>query len=531
MSRRALVPLVCLLLTIVPTAAQLRVAPPAERPDMAAFELLLRKLSSSGTFMQTDAHPDDEDNGLLAMLGDGQGMRTTLVTLTRGDGGQNEIGPELGASLGVLRTEELLAVHRFDGAEQYFTRAVDFGYSFSVEESIDKWGHDAILGDLVRHIRTIRPDVVAGFLCGGTGGGLHHQASAVLTREAFRAAADPTRYPDQIADGLRPWQAVRYFCTDETSFAPQPPPKSADQVTPDLSALDHALGRTYAELGLEARSMHKCQGTSQLLLLPGQSQSRTYKLQDKVDSLTGLPSGAAPPAGPVDAGGQLFGFDTSLVGLARFTGARDVPALKTALKAIQQTVIDARAAALRGPSAAMTPLVAGLRATRALRSGLSRMLAGLTPLADAASCAGGDAQCPDAATAGYEIDFRLARKERQFQDALAIAAGLRVDALADDAVVTRGQTVTVSTHAAGDAELRGVTLEGFDGVMGACGGPLTTAVACKAAVKIPADTHLSTPVLDRADGCGAVRFRARRPLRSAVPSLAVSRTLRPDDRR
>src|SRR5689334_25349521 len=129
-------------------AAQLRVSPPGERPDAVAFELQLRKLASTGTFMQTDAHPDDEDNGLLAMLGRGQGMRATLVTLTRGDGGQNEIGPELGQSLGVLRTEELLGVHRFDGAEQYFTRALDFGYSFSVEESIQKWGHDEILGDL-----------------------------------------------------------------------------------------------------------------------------------------------------------------------------------------------------------------------------------------------------------------------------------------------------------------------------------------------------------------------------------------------
>src|SRR5215217_6223106 len=201
---------VCLVsVLIAPGAAQLRVAPPGERADAAALGLMLRKLASTGTFMQTDAHPDDEDNGLLAMLGHGQGMRTTLVTLTRGDGGQNEIGPELGQSLGVLRTEELLAVHRFDGAEQYFTRALDFGFSFSVEESIEKWGHDEIVGDLVRHIRTIRPDVIAGFLCGGQAGGLHHQASAQLTRDAFRAAADPAKYPEQIKEGLRPWQAVR----------------------------------------------------------------------------------------------------------------------------------------------------------------------------------------------------------------------------------------------------------------------------------------------------------------------------------
>src|SRR3954463_1089244 len=214
MMLRQISALAALALVVTPPAAtQLRVAPVAERPDEQSLDLLLRRLSNTGTFMQTDAHPDDEDNGLLAMLGYGQGMRTTLVTLTRGDGGQNEIGPELGESLGVLRTEELLAVHRFDGAEQYFTRALDFGFSFSIEESIEKWGHDEIVGDLVRHIRTIRPDVIAGFLCGGQSGGLHHQASAKLSLEAFRAAGDPSKYPEQIAAGLRPWQAVRYFCT------------------------------------------------------------------------------------------------------------------------------------------------------------------------------------------------------------------------------------------------------------------------------------------------------------------------------
>src|SRR6476661_7679974 len=118
----------------VSVSGQLRPQPIGEHPDDVSLQLMLRKLASIGTFMETTAHPDDEDNALLAMLGFGQGMRTVLVSATRGDGGQNEIGPELFQSLGVLRTEELLAVHRFDGAEQFFTRAVDFGFSFSVEE-------------------------------------------------------------------------------------------------------------------------------------------------------------------------------------------------------------------------------------------------------------------------------------------------------------------------------------------------------------------------------------------------------------
>src|SRR3954469_1597480 len=254
---RVLLSAISLLLVTTSVPAQLRVRPVGELPNDVALRLQLRKLASTGTFMETTAHPDDEDNALLAMMSHGRGMRATLVSATRGDGGQNEIGPELFQALGVLRTEELLAVHRFDGAEQYFTRAVDFGFSFSIEESIDKWGHDEIVGDYVRHIRTIRPDVVVGFLCGGGGGGQHHQASARLTVEAFRAAADPSRYPEQIRDGLRPWQARRVFCT-EGFVAPNQPAAapSRDLLRTNPSEFDPVLGRTYSALGLEARSMH-----------------------------------------------------------------------------------------------------------------------------------------------------------------------------------------------------------------------------------------------------------------------------------
>ena len=453
------------LLTLVTPAAQLRVAPVAERADRVTLELMLRKLGSTGTFMQTDAHPDDEDNALLAMLGHGRGLRATLVTATRGDGGQNEIGPETGQALGVLRTEELLAVHRFDGAEQYFTRAIDFGFSYSVEESIEKWGHDEIVGDLVRHIRAIRPDVVAGFLCGGQGGGLHHQASAKLTAEAFRAAADPARYPEQLKDGLRPWQASRLFCTDEGSFAPQPPPRTPDLLTPDISALDPALGRTYAELGLEARSMHKCQGTSQLLLLPGQSQRRTYRLTDSTIDRAGI--------APAD----LFaGIDVSINGLARFSKA---PA---ALAPVLAQLADDVAAAARGlsaegPAGAVSPLVAGLKDVRDARRRLPALV-------------------DDAAR--YEIDRRLARKEREFQDALLVASAIRVDALADDGVVTAGQSVRVSLYAVANggtsAQLRDIRLSGFDNPPApSCSGALAAVVTCNVPAKIPLDAGLSTP--------------------------------------
>src|SRR5205814_1072611 len=130
-------------LSIIPTA-QMRVVPLDEEQGHVALGLALRHLSNVGIFMHTTAHPDDENNGLLVMLNRGQGHRTALATATRGNGGQNEIGPELFEPLGVLRTEELAALHRFDGAEQYFTRAVDFGYTIDINETLEQWGRDEI---------------------------------------------------------------------------------------------------------------------------------------------------------------------------------------------------------------------------------------------------------------------------------------------------------------------------------------------------------------------------------------------------
>ena len=156
---RRRLPVLALVAVLAGTAAlpaQLRLRPITDQTGDTALELTLRKLRTTGTLMMTTAHPDDENNGLLALMAHGLGLRTVLVTATRGDGGQNEIGPEIFDGLAVLRTEELLAAHRFDGAEQYFTRAVDFGYSFSIDETYAKWGKDAIIEDYVRHIRTIR---------------------------------------------------------------------------------------------------------------------------------------------------------------------------------------------------------------------------------------------------------------------------------------------------------------------------------------------------------------------------------------
>src|SRR5436190_4878277 len=267
-----------LALTVITPSAQMRVAPLDMPQGHVALGLALRHLANVGIVMEATAHPDDEDNGLLVMLNRGQGFRTALVTATRGNGGQNEIGPEIFEGLGVLRTEELAALHRFDGAEQYFTRAVDFGFSFSIDEKFQKWGRDAITADYVRMIRTIRPDVIFGMSPAGNNGGQHHNASAVISHDAWKLAADPTKYPEQMRDGLRPWQAKKYYWTQ--GFGPpnaNAPAEEGKLCRINSSVYDELLGRTYSGIGTEARSMHKCQGMAQVLALPG-PVTRTYRL-------------------------------------------------------------------------------------------------------------------------------------------------------------------------------------------------------------------------------------------------------------
>ena len=432
MRRLIFLPLL-LCIAALPTHAQYQLQPIAAMRGEPALELALRKLDTIGTLMMTTAHPDDENNAMLAYYGHSKGFRTTLVTATRGEGGQNEIGPELFEALAVLRTEELLAAHRFDGAEQYFTRAVDFGYSFSIEETLEKWGHQEILGDFVRMIRTIRPDIIVGFVFDGDGGGQHHQTSSRLSLEAFRAAADPNQFPEQITQGLHPWQAKKFYYT--AGFGgpgpgpgggrggPRPPqPPSEGAKTPLMfdggGYYDPLLGRTCNEISAEARSMHKCQGMSQLLPLPdGEIQFggvRAYRLRDTV-----LPDGVdRAEKEPFD------GIDTSLASLASFAGANPPAALSAGLSSITSAVKAARTQMSTGGNGAAVPsLAAGLSAVRKLRKDLPSMSV------DAAG--------------RFEIDFRLGQKEAQFAQALLIAADVKLDAVANDGLVVAGQSVDV----------------------------------------------------------------------------------------
>ncbi len=229
---------------------------------VTGFGLALRRLSTIGSVLSITAHPDDENNALLARLSRGDGYRTGLLTLTRGAGGQNEIGPELFEALGVLRSEELMATHRYDDVKQFFTSAYEFGYSFSVEETMRKWGRRETLRDIVRVIREFRPLVVLTMNPTGGGGGQHHQASAQLAAEAFRLAGDPSQFPEQMEEGLRPWRPFRLFHTPGVGMGSYQ--STFGDVRIDLGVYDPLLGETYGELGARARNNHRSQGMNAL---------------------------------------------------------------------------------------------------------------------------------------------------------------------------------------------------------------------------------------------------------------------------
>lgn len=237
--------------------------PPAARAggevSSADLAVALRKVNTLGSVLYIAAHPDDENTSLLAYLARERCVRAAYLSVTRGDGGQNLIGSEKGALIGLLRTQELLAARRIDGAEQFFTRAIDFGYSKNPEETLKIWGKDDVLGDMVWVIRNFRPDVIiTRFPTNGDGGHGHHTASAILAAEAFKAAADPNKYPEQLKY-TKTWQATRIcwnaFMPGRGGASDAPAPLAVD-----IGGFNPILGKSYTEIAGASRSQHKSQG-------------------------------------------------------------------------------------------------------------------------------------------------------------------------------------------------------------------------------------------------------------------------------
>ena len=377
--------------------------PPPSSGGLAAVDSALQKLSTNKRLLIIAAHPDDEDTPLLTLVSRGMGGDAAYLSLTRGDGGQNLIGDELGPALGLIRTEELNAARRLDGARQYFTRAYDFGFSKSLEETLRFWPKEALLEDTVRVIRRFRPQVIASIFSGTPRDGHgQHQAAGVVAREAFHLAGDPSAFRELAAEGLKPWQPKTLYQT--TRFLD----REKTTIVLPTGGLEPLTGRSFQQIAVADRSLNRSQGTGALQQI-GPSEARI-----------GLLEGGAGR----DAKDLFAGIDTTLSGLAEvIEGAPRADGQRRLARA------EARARETRAKlsptdlSAAAAPIAAileDLRAARALLSGDS----------------------PASVAAAAVLDEKIAAA----QTGLAAAAGLVLDALADVELAAPGDTITATVQ-------------------------------------------------------------------------------------
>lgn len=384
-------------------------APPAPRPKIidelaplpqdegrAGLEEMLKRLHTTARLLHTVAHPDDEDGGMLTLESRGHGDDVTLMTLTHGEGGQNKTGSNLFDELGVLRVLELLKSDQYYGVHQRFSMAADFGFSKTAEESLEKWKDGGPPGyiplrDMVRVIRTFRPDVIAQRFQGAPRDGHgHHQASGIITREAFRDAADPNKFPELH---LPPWQAKKLYMDNVHEGEDY-------TVAFDTGQYDPALGMSYIQFAMMGLKHQLSQGAGQWKVEPGPHLSR-YKLIDSV----------LPPLPPGAHENDFFnGIDTSLPGLADRLGDDEtkVPWLKPALQQVAQLIDQATAAEKKDMESAAVPLSEACQDLKKLQSRVAA--SNLDPaLKD-------------------NLNIRLAQKNREAEHAILLALALNVTA-------------------------------------------------------------------------------------------------------
>lgn len=281
----------------------------------------LLKANHLGSVLYVAAHPDDENTRLISYFENKLYARTAYLSLTRGDGGQNLIGTEIGPAIGVLRTQELMAARRIDGGEQYFSRAVDFGYSKSSEETLEKWDREAVLHDMVWVIRKFRPDaIVTRFPPNNYAGHGHHEASALLAEEAFEAAADPNRFASQL-DKVSPWQPKRLYFNTSSWWIKDLPDRARNNdnfLRVTVGEYNALLGETYGRIASRSRSQHKSQGFGTDVYYGLNVEYMEYVLGEKANSKADILDGVvqdwsrvnAPEVGQVLKNAiQQFDFD------------------------------------------------------------------------------------------------------------------------------------------------------------------------------------------------------------------------------
>jgi len=412
MGRRLVIGIVSGLALLAPSLAAAQEGG-SEHRGAEALGLALRRLETTKRVLMIGAHPDDEYSPLLATLALGEGAEVAYLSLTRGEGGQNLIGPELQEGLGIIRTEELLAARRLDGARQYFGREYDYGFSKSAAEAFRHWPRDSVLADVVEVIREFRPDVILSVWSGTPRDGHgQHQASGIIVREAYEAAADPSRFPGQVAEGLAPFRAKRLV---QSVWRGAP----ASALTIETGMYDPLFGRSWLQIAMAGRSRHRSQDQGGAEP-PGPSRADVV-----------------PLAGDTSMNGSLFrGVDTTLAALARSLGAGAPVA--AALDAFDRQATAAATAfnPLR-TDAIVAPLAAALAALRRADSLL----------------AGGPGLGP--------LRFRITQEERDASAALRLAAGIELIATADAERIVPGRTfgLTLQVWNGGPAGRRIASLE------------------------------------------------------------------------
>jgi LmbE family N-acetylglucosaminyl deacetylase len=415
-------------------------SPPELPQDQGVLGLRdqLRRLSTTAHLMQTVAHPDDEDGGMLTLESRGRGDSVLLMTLNRGEGGQNKVGSNLSDVLGVLRTLELLAADEYYGVQERFSRVADFGFSKSAEETFAQWGgHNIALGDMVRVIRSFRPDVlVARFSGTERDGHGHHQASSILTREAFRAAADPKRFPEQIAQGLQPWQAKKLYIGNVCGFGAMTCPDEKWTVKLNTGERSADLDISYVQFAMQGLRHQLSQGAANWNVDPG-DRFTFYKLVDSIE-----------PA-KLDKDGHekdfFDGIDTSLPALAARRGVEEskLPGLRKELTEIATRVAEAAVDANgSNPSAAAQPLMQVVAGLERADSEVNQSSLGAAAKADLLQ----------------RLQEKIAQAQAALNDLLGVTLAATVVARADTNGVTAKEAEAMTTVSPGQEFLVAVDL-------------------------------------------------------------------------
>ncbi len=451
-----------------PAAAQSAVDP---QRGIVGVAQALRGLGSVKRVLVIGAHPDDEDTALLTWLVRGLGADAAYLALNRGEGGQNLIGSELGVGLGLVRTGELIAARELDGADQFFTRAYDFGYSKSAEETFTFWPRDSLLADVVAIIRRYRPQIIVSIFSGTSRDGHgQHQAAGILAREAYDAAGDPQRFPDQLAEGLRPWTPLKLYRSARFD-------RASATLQVETGALDPLYGRSHHQIAMASRSRHRSQDMGRLEALGPQ---RT--------ALRLLNSRAAAPEGAGES--SVFdGVDTTLAGMLEVIGPAEL-----------RDELAGTLGAYAGQLERAHRTLGGVQTARVVAV-LSEALELLRRAVELAERGGAEAE---------QLRITLRDEERQLGAALMAAAGVIVEAFTDDDLVVPGQSLEIDVQiwngGEGTAEVRRITLRSPAGSQD--GPPLTVSAATLTRhsfrLTIPADAKPSRPYFMGAPRAGGV---------------------------